>query len=270
MVFASTMEGQNELLKLINSFVKAGENDPYLEAITGGKEKSHNHGWGYAISGSWRKSEEVWLFSYKSRKPVYEDSHGLINLSKAIESSEWVVGVIHSRKATRGLSTSYLDVHPFHAVTAEGAELWLAHNGSLDRSNPRYERISRLPSERSDSLALTLYLGQVGLTRIPDTLGFVIKERIVKTALNLGMLVAEPGTRPYAQGLHYHLFRGSGRALEDYYKLYEVKSAGLYALISSTIAMYYGGKHHEAPFKEFIRIRVNEHGLIEVEKGEVL
>ncbi len=77
-----------------------------------GINSPHNHGWGmYSLD------EDVVVY-YKSEKPVFEDKLADLNCS---------IGIMHARKSSEGLSTTFLQLHPF--IDNRGKAF--CHNGTI-------------------------------------------------------------------------------------------------------------------------------------------
>ena len=239
-LLAFTAKGENlpKTKKLINAFMKASENDPYLNQITGGNSRSHNDGWGYALVGEWLNGG-IHVLHYRSIKPVYEDLDGLYKLVNTLERVRWVTALLHSRKASREYGKTLNDVHPFHTVNHEGIDFWVAHNGSIDTQKLGSES-SNFPKTRADTLVLTLYLSKFSVRRLEEKLKELLRNNVVKSALSLGILIMEAGKPPMLKVLNFNNYEGKDEVKAKYYRLYGYFEKSLMAIASSTVAENYG------------------------------
>jgi len=238
LAFSAKNESLSQTKKLINAFMKASENDPYLIRITGGNSRSHDDGWGYALAGEWLNGG-IHVLHYRSIKPVYEDLDGLYKLINTLERVRWVTALLHSRKASRGYGKTLNDVHPFHAVNHEGIDLWVAHNGSID-TQKLGSGLSNFPKTRADTLGLTLYLSKFSIRRLEEKLKELLTNKAVKSALSLGILIMEAGEPPKLKILNFNNYEGKDEVKAKYYRLYGYFEKGLMAIASSTVAENYG------------------------------
>lgn len=261
MLVFSALEPAIETIKeLIESLVAASKEDPHLKQITNGKYHSHSDGWGYVVTGEWVEGGKYIMF-YKSGTPIYEDLTGLYKLENTLERSKVLIGLAHSRKASQGFNKTCLDAHPMHTIMDDGAELWVAHNGSLDIASPRYKLLLPYLGEgRPDTLSLTKYLAGAGSLRIIDALKLLISERLVRTALSLGILVAVEGKEPEAIALNYNIFEGKDHEKAEYYRMYKVSGEGFVAIGSSTIMEKYGKPSEALGNGEYVIMKVIEKG----------
>lgn len=231
--FVSMRKGILDVLELIEALVKASERDPYLEAIA--STSSHSDGWGCAIVYSKDGYENV--LYYKTLRPIFEDTIGVKRVVNAIRESEYAMGIIHSRKASRGEPISVIDTHPFHEVSVEGSEFYLVHNGTI-RKELLAKRES-LPLNRSDTLVLTMYLSRYPVSEHFKVLREIACKELVKSALNLGVLVLNVKGGRYVLTSSYHVFEKEDPDREAYYKQYLVGGGEYYGVVSSTVIDYY-------------------------------
>jgi len=238
LAFSARRDKLAQVKNLIDAFVKASENDPHLLEVTGGKFRSHDDGWGYALIGEWLNGG-INVLHYRTIKPVYEDLDGLYKLVNSLERLKWFIALIHSRKASKGYGRTLNDVHPFHSVNIEGADFWLAHNGSVNVHALNQELSSSTISVRSDSLALALHLSKHPLKDFNTELKELIINGSVRTALSLGILIAEAGTAPRLKILNFNIYEGRNEIKAKYYRLYSYFREGHKAVLSSTIAEVY-------------------------------
>ncbi len=238
LAFSAKGENLPQTKNLINAFMKASENDPYLTQITGGNSRSHNDGWGYALVGEWLNGG-IHVLHYRSIKPVYEDLDGLYKLVNTLERVKWVTALLHSRKASKGYGKTLNDVHPFHAVNHEGIDFWVAHNGAIDIKKLGSE-LSDFPETRADTLALTIYLSEFSIRSLEEKFRELLINGAVKSALSLGILIMEAGELPKLKVLNFNNYEGKDEVKAKYYSLYGYFEKGLMAIASSTVAENYG------------------------------
>ncbi len=226
--FAATADGLPELAALVKALVRSAAHDPLLEAL-GVKHPSHGDGWGLAIAvlkgGAWR-------FHYmKFRNPIFRDSEGVRGLLRILSDSEGEVfmGVIHARKASKGEAVTWVDAHPHHAIVRDGTEIYVAHNGRVNK-----EALGG-PLRRSDTVSLALYLARN--PPVSEGLRKVIKSGYVESALSLGILIAGLGGAVRVASLNYVSPKVSSEARREYYAV-KLLSGGRYfvATASSTTA----------------------------------
>lgn len=228
--FAATREGISNVTMLVEGLVESSREDPYSKPLT--KDTSHGDGWGYAIA--YERGGYLYLEHYKTLNPIFEDVHGVGKLLGTLNRSEKVWGVAHSRKASRNEPKSIIDTHPFHGVTIDGVEFYLAHNGTIKKDRMKgYREVM----ERCDSLILTLYLSRILLEDFPEEFKKLACREYLKSALNLGLLILTFKNQPYVQTFTYNIFDDEDREL--YYRQYLVGDGSFYAVTSSTITDYY-------------------------------
>ena len=79
-----------------------------------GISSPHSDGWGYAVRGEERET--------------YNSSGAIFDSDKKLPQSR--VGIIHSRKASKGYTVNLEHVHPFYA-TVRGRNYAFCHNGTI-------------------------------------------------------------------------------------------------------------------------------------------
>lgn len=248
--------------ELVSALREASRKDPYLEQVSRGRASSHSDGWGYTIYTE--HGGRGFYHHYKTVKPIYEDPRGVEKLRRILEEAELAIGIIHARKAGRGQPVSSLDSHPFHANTPGGGELWLAHNGGVDK-----EAIIRdfgLPeglAERPDSLVLAL-----GLAKSPGLEEGLrlAAEKYTLSAMNLGILVSGAGGgRPRLVVASYFAYKPETDADRyNYYKLYRADMGDTVVFASSTLVDHLHALEAELPHPG------NYHAEVRVEDGELV
>ena len=140
--------------------------------------------------------------------PIYRDGEGVKSLEGFIDKCRGVVvGLIHARKASSP-GASGVDAHPYHVVTRDLWDAWLAHNGRVDEEVLGGTAGVSNPASRPDSLVLAKFLGMGSYSDVGRRLRAVVREGAVKTALNLGVVVAS-SVKAYLHRLSYYLGWGS-------------------------------------------------------------
>ena len=266
LIFASN-DGYKEVLSTgIEMLVKASASDPYLAAVSKGAVEKHDDGWGYILV---ELGEESRVNYYRSIKPIFVDKEALTRLLEHIrESSSPVLGVIHSRKAGRKEPVTIIDTHPFHSLTSEGYDLWLAHNGGVDKENlARLVGMHRL-TRRADSLVLAEFIASRGLDNLRESLSMAAANTL--SALNLGIMILEPDKARLIATSYYTYSLENDKARYDYYKLYMYKAEELVLYMSSTLVDHYGFLRDEVrqlPSNYVGEITISDE--IEVVEGEI-
>lgn len=239
--FAGLAPLVDSLLPCIDSFVRSAERDPLLRAISRRGAESHGDGWGYAVAGRGVGGSLSTGF-YRSSAPVYRDPKGVESLKSMVLGLDTYMGVAHARLASRNEPLGVENAHPFMIEDpGRGFTLWLAHNGSVRKEELARELgLGDLVSRRTDSFFLAHYIARelssadpAGIVRAIEA---VVEKGFVKTALNLGILIAgDPGVFLVVTSLYP--VGDPGR--ERYYKVYMVCGERLFVAGSSTIFEVY-------------------------------
>jgi len=91
--------------------------------------RSHDDGWGVSMV---LVNENISILNYKTRKPVWKDMYGK-NFLKKINASKILVGIIHSRKASKDMPINGFSSHPYTILLNDGSLLYLVQNGGINR-----------------------------------------------------------------------------------------------------------------------------------------
>ncbi len=205
---------------LIDSLIRASENDPYMEELL--NESQHRDGWGRALIGLNGDGRYV-LSIDRSVKPIYSDRYSSILEAVDISDLYTVADLIHARAASRGMGVNIYSTHPAEAVTRSGYRLYIIHNGTVDKQD-LLEKLNvgntGYAQRYNDTYFLAQYMGEKDVERlncsvIEDIAGFT------KTALNTAIALVRDSEIEVAVGSLYRL-RGDGRdpARERYYRMY--------------------------------------------------
>lgn len=219
--------------KLVMSLIKASEYDPYSVALFGPDDYSHRDGWGrlfVRVSGG-----NVNILLNKSIRPIFVERPSLsINDG---ESDSLYVDIIHSRASSIGMPVNIFSIHPFESETNCGYQLYLVHNGALNRDilleKLGLDNESNYAKLYTDSYFLTRYIGANICDSIsPD----LIKEIVnyVDTGLNLGIVLI---TDSYVEVLvgSYYKYLDKPKEMHDYYKVYKSTLGETAIYVSSTL-----------------------------------
>ncbi len=257
LVFAGERASLPHIYPFIEAFAESARSDPYLAEVTGGKDESHDDGWGYVVVGP--SSRTV----YKSLRPVFEDVRGRQYLKEVLDD-EWFLAVLHARKAARGQPVSLENVHPMCVHSAMYGLICVSHNGTVDK-----DKLAELIEERDKKERLndTYFLAAL-LARSSDlvsSLREMIVGRYVKTAANLGIMI--PDLR--AMGVVvYNVFGEKSMTRERYYRVYRIRGEGYVMYSSSTLVDHYMPEARRVevrsmPLGNYVEIRRVEGGFEE-------
>ena len=229
--FATTADGLPELAALVKALARSAARDPLLEAL-GVRQPSHGDGWGFAVAvlkgGAWR------FHFMKFGNPIFRDSEGLRGLMRILSDSEGEVflGVIHARRASKGEAVTWVDAHPHHAIVRDGTEIYVAHNGRVNK-----EGLGG-PLRRSDTVSLALYLARN--PPLTEGLRKVVGSGYVESALSLGILIAGLGGAVRVASLNYVSPKVRDEARRKYYAMHLLEGGKYFvATASSTTASFF-------------------------------
>jgi len=166
--------GVKDLLKgLIGSLLRSARRDPHLEVVSRGRRCSHDDGWGYVLLNP---SSHMDMAYVRRSAPIYRDGEGVKSLEGFIDRCRGVVvGLIHARKAGSP-GASGVDAHPYHVVTRDLWDAWLAHNGRVDEEVLGGMAGVSNPASRPDSLVLAKFLGMGIYSDVGRRLRAVVRE----------------------------------------------------------------------------------------------
>jgi len=241
-------EGVEALAELVLLLPDAASNDPYLAAITGG-EPRHCHGYGYFAA---IRRSGAWVLSYErfdaadaglGEEEACEANLAALRaaaqrLASETRGAEAALILFHARRAGRKEPRGGMNAHPFHEVVelpSRRLEIYLVHNGGLDKER-LVEEVGVVPDAYTDTHVFAILLARY------LSMGLGVGDAIekakpyVKSALDLGIAIIEPGENPILY-LHGYLSpRISGdKARQAYYEPVLVEAPGLRAYVSSTI-----------------------------------
>ncbi|RLG77536.1 MAG: hypothetical protein DRO12_01985 [Thermoprotei archaeon] len=244
LVSASTLARLDDVLRYLDALVASAERDPLLAKLGLGRE-SHGDGWGYAayIHSTWSGPATAF---YRSASPIYREVQSVEALKHQLSGADVAACVVHARLASKGQPLGLGNTHPFHA-TGRGFELWLAHNGSVDKKILAEKLgLEHMLSSRTDTFFLTEFIARqltcVDPEELMHLLSRVIEEGFVKTALNVGLLAVEE-ERALLLILSYYVAVAPPRS--EYYEMYALLENNLILAGSSTLFKCYGRRYSE-------------------------
>ncbi|AHF79476.1 class II glutamine amidotransferase [Thermococcus paralvinellae] len=224
--------GEGEKVKsLVDTLVKASENDPYKAKRKWGEK--HKDGWGYLllVNNS--------VVHYKSEKPIFGDLGEVEKLKERLE--EFVVLLAHTRAASQG-EVRLFNVHPYHFSTERGFEFWIFHNGDLNKE--KLVELGKFNGEvlknASDSYTMGVYLSRKleGIEKEQILRRFRELKGTVNSALNTASLFIDANGK--VRGFITAYMKDDLLKHEteyNYYRLLKLKK-DLFAVVSSTFELY--------------------------------
>lgn len=248
---ASGGEAVDALRKLVGLHLKASLYDPLLARITG-EDGSHCHGYGYMLAtrrgGGW-----VVRHSRLDAAPVLAGKEAC---QANIEAMEWEAAVLdallegvddavlllHSRRASTGMPRGPMNAHPFKAEVLAPSlrgELYLAHNGSVDREALAGE-LGVDAGGYTDSHLLALWLARrlaagAGLAEALGEGG----AKFTRTAYIVGTVLLAGGRAELVAASI--LPEGLDSERREYYRPYILRAPGFSAVVSPTLVKIGGG-----------------------------
>ncbi|ASJ09277.1 hypothetical protein A3L11_08560 [Thermococcus siculi] len=221
-----------EMIPLVDAFVRASERDPYKEAR--GKKPYHGDGWGYVLvtGGSARH--------YRSVRPVFVENRAVEVLKSSLEG--FTVLMMHSRAASQG-DKSLINVQPFAFTTRRGFSFWLYHNGDLkkDKIIEMAEFEERDLENVSDSYTMGAYMCRRLASYEPEELLTHYSRMMgaTNTSLNTGTLFLGPKGEMAGFVTAYsrpeHIMNPKNW---DYVRQITVQRKDFFAVASSTLELY--------------------------------
>lgn len=216
----------NYTLEISDILIGVSGYDPYKP----GRNKRHGDGWG--IIGFNLNPQK--LLYYKSDQPLYQEPN---LLKKVIEG--FIIGdhamIIHARAAGPSLPISAKTSHPFSIELDDGRSLFLAHNGSIDKSEIAAElNLKNLTAIYPDSYFILRLIARRGGSEVfENVIRSIIERNLVKTALNLLLMEIGPKMEEVKiLGFSYYV----KEADEKYYSMFILEKEGAKAIVSSSIA----------------------------------
>ncbi len=218
------------LIETLKSLRRVARSDPLLN------NKSHGDGWGYVVL------QDDKLYEYHSYTAIYNDK-GFEELIDIVSSfTEYSTGIIHARRASKGMPKGLIHTYPYHYSLPLGHEVWLAFNGSL-----KYEQLYK----RTDAYMLGLKL--VDNCKHVENHGELIKclmeeydklKRLVTSGGVLLLMILSQSTDKLEYSLIiYPYYKAKNTRLGKYYKHYLLEAGHLSIIIvSSSIFAEYNEK----------------------------
>ncbi len=244
-ILVARIEGgscRGDVRVLLEAFKRAASSDRYLSRITGGDGR-HCNGGGYVFyAGSSVYHEKYDVGDCEYNLAMLRDMVDRLEAMIEDYKNEEILLILHARRASRGMPRGPIEAHPYHTpyTSPEGiAHLYLAHNGSIN-----HEEIAASlginPRGITDSHALALHIARrLSQGRSLEETIMEAKEKWLKTALVLGILIIEPGedsARLYATTV---LDERLDEQRRQYYMTREIMADGLHAVTNSIVTEYY-------------------------------
>ncbi len=236
---SSRREAVSTAFTLLDAFLKASREDPYLAAL-GAPEPSHCHGWGYVVVASTTAGG----YTLYARGDEGTCSANLATLATAVErvkeaisAHDWsrLVAIIHSRRAGRKEPRGPLHAHPYHYThpSRHGEQhFFLVHNGSLEKDFFT-KTVGLDPSSYTDTAAAFYWLAKkLAAGAEPATL-YRRLTGYTRTALNTVLLHVKPGSETVVATAYTR--PGLDAARTKYYQFYMLKAESLLGFASSTV-----------------------------------
>ncbi len=201
------------------------------------------------------------IVHHRSTNPIFEeDAPNIVKgLVKASVKSP-IILMMHARAASSGTPRNIFSTHPpVRAVTINGSELYMIHNGSFTVDEMR----KYLPPGEELGKYNDTYIANLALARqVRDDLDWSSMDwllRRTKTGANLGITIISDGRASIITGSYHVPFQENENAI-NYYKLYKCDADGGIAYFSSTIVDHYKpmmvGKCNELGNGEYHRYHV--------------
>ncbi|WP_258084330.1 class II glutamine amidotransferase [Thermococcus thermotolerans] len=250
-ILFATGEGR-EIVPLLDAIVKASENDPYKEKR--GRGKQHRDGWGYVLL------KDGTVRHYRSMRPIFEDAEAVKALRD--ELTGFVTLMVHSRAASQGVK-SLFNVQPFAFSSRHGFTFWLLHNGDLDKS--RIIELADLDEKELENVSDTYVFGAYLCRRLqsPTLSNLLVHYRTIeettKSLFNTVTLFHRSG----GDFIAFITARMSESYMEnslnyDYGKLLLLRRENLFAVVSSTLELYYPAEYEVVPNETAFCVRIRE------------
>ncbi|ADN50736.1 class II glutamine amidotransferase [Vulcanisaeta distributa] len=225
------------LVGIGNSLVQAASMDPYGKKFL--NEERHEDGWGILFVNVVSSS----VFHHRSVRAIFMDNP--VNVIRGflsnVNNDDAVLMMMHARAASTGTPKNIFSTHPVRAVTRDGFELYMIHNGSFYRDD-----IAREVGIDKDYTARfnDTYIANLALANrikgdiAKDDLAWLLK--FVRTGANLGIALVEDGYVTLIVGSYYKVLDDERReAREAYYRLYQCDVPGGVLYASSTVIDFY-------------------------------
>ena len=225
---------------LLEALIEASRYDHIAAKVIGSFDK-HDDGWGCVLA---LKNDYWRILFYKSVKPIWEED---LSFLKSSLNFKYLVGLIHTRKASRNTPIDTFSAHPFQVVVADGSTIYVIQNGGIKKKESWEvicEEYDFEPDAVSDTFIYTLMLAKYYRQRSgppPERLAktlrklhsFLEVEDLAGRCVNTFILQYSPEDK-VSLGVVVAYYN---EKYVDYYKVYKITSSnGELAFVSSTVA----------------------------------
>ena len=210
--------GNNEPLfeSLLKSLREVCSDDP-LHELQHKPFLDHKDGWGYLDSGNRFLAFEKFL------DPIFQS--GKVNFNGDIR-------LIHARNATAGEPITLTSTHPFH-LPLEDHDLYLAHNGWIDKAKLSGKFSKNFMETRSDSEVFLNVLGMfpgTPMEKFRSALEQVYSTDSLRSGLNIFLFAVNRRTQDREMYIY-----SDARNFDLYHRLFLIRGENCSAVVSSSL-----------------------------------
>ncbi len=255
--------------ELIRSFKEVSRYDWIFDKYTKGKEKSHSDGWGFL---GYEHSIGRKITLYKSLNPFYEDD--VSPLYKWIEySNGLVVLLLHVRAKSENMERNIFSVHPIYAESPDGSQIYVIHNGTLNK-----EPLAKLVGESVESPRYSMYndtyyaariisnMNVFNVSKLKSLLEIFSQSKYLYSAFNFGLLWLSKGHSYLVVGPMYRTMKG--KELVDYYRFYLAEGEDFDLYLSSTNVEWLERHDTDLSFEEVPNGRIMIYPDLDIDSSE--
>ena len=210
--------GNNE--NMFHSFLKSlrevSRDDP-LHDLQHKQFLDHKDGWGYVDSGT------RFLRFEKFLDPIFQYEQ---------DNFGGDLRMIHARNASEGEPLTLASTHPFH-LPLDDCDVYLAHNGWIDKSKLTAQFSREFMETRSDSEIFLNMLGKFPGTPL-DKLRAAIEEVYSTDSLKSGLNILFIAINRKTQSREIYVY-SDARNFDLYHRLYLIKGDMCSAVVSSSL-----------------------------------
>lgn len=248
--YAWSRDGASTLSMLVELAARAAEKDPYLYKAY--SQEAHCHGYGFVLL--YRIEGDAWRILYERydayganlseeeacRRNIEAVKGSTERLKAILATADEAFIIFHVRLASAGSPRGSMNAHPFFVKSRRwsGAlEIYLAHNGSIDKSSLAHE-LHLSPDDYTDSHLLALSIARRLETGEEDIVRILVENyKYTITAYNIAILVLEDKSGSVFPSMY--LVSGYSEDLDEakkeYYKHYVFTQSTAAGIVSSTI-----------------------------------
>ena len=233
---------------IFSALTYSAKNDPYAKPLD---FSSHGDGWGYSILTYNQGFTSIHF--YKTLTPVWRDRH------KPPLTVKRSIGVLHARKASRGMPISAAETHPYTVELQDGTLLFIAQNGGV-KKEPIIRILEEMgqkhldPHAISDTHLLAKLLATIHGEKRETNLVELLREawklledvEAAGRCMNTAALALHPNDEAQLAIMRY-IREDADEPLFRYCELYKVRDGPSKAVVSSTLADVLSQKYSTAP-----------------------